>query len=267
MRSLAILFQDERYVAINKPSGLLVHRSEVDRSERRFALQLLRDQLGQHVYPVHRLDKPTSGVLLFGLDSEAASRMQALFRHRDVHKEYLAVMRGYLPEEGVIDHPLSDIREACEKKGATQKVRPPQDAVTAYQRLDQTELPFAVGRYPTSRYSLVRVSPETGRKHQIRRHFKHLAHPLVGDTRYGEGRHNRFFREAYNNHRLLLFATRLQFCHPFTGESIEIVAQLPKKARRIFSELGWYRHINDLGGNDEQDLEIADYEQQHHEEA
>lgn len=234
MRLLRVLYQDEYYIAINKPSGLLVHRSEIDRSERRFALQLLRNQIGQHVYPIHRLDKPTSGVLLFGLSSEAASRAQQAFRARKVTKEYLAVCRGYLPEGGIIDYPLSDNREKMERG---EQERPPQPATTRFECLGTTEVPYPVGRYPAARYSLLKLIPETGRKHQLRRHLKHLSHPIVGDTRYGDGKHNRLFREQFNSRRLLLFAIRLQLVHPFTGETLCIESALPKAMRPLFGNL------------------------------
>ncbi|WP_210395084.1 pseudouridine synthase [Motiliproteus sediminis] len=234
MRLLRVLYQDDHYIAINKPAGLLVHRSEIDRSERRFALQLLRNQIGQHVYPIHRLDKPTAGVLLFGLSSEAASRAQLAFRQRQVQKEYLAVCRGYLPDSGVIDHPLSDNREKMERG---EQERPPQAARTRYECLGTTEMPYPVGRYPGARYSLLKLIPETGRKHQLRRHLKHLSHPIVGDTRYGDGKHNRLFRDQFNSRRLLLFAVRLQLVHPFTGEPLCIESPLPKAMRPLFGTL------------------------------
>lgn len=234
MRLLRVLFQDQHYIAINKPSGLLVHRSEIDRSERRFALQLLRNQIGQHVFPIHRLDKPTSGVLLFGLHAEAASRAQEAFRARQVKKEYLAVCRGYMPVEGVIDYPLSDNREKMERG---EQERPPQPATTSYRCLGTTELPFALGRYDAVRYSLLKLMPETGRKHQLRRHLKHISHPIVGDTRYGDGQHNRLYREQFNSRRLLLFAIRLQLIHPYTGELLCIESELPKAMRPLFGAL------------------------------
>jgi tRNA pseudouridine65 synthase len=234
MRLLRVLYQDDHYIAINKPSGLLVHRSEIDRCERRFALQLLRNQIGQHVFPIHRLDKPTSGVLLFGLHSEAAARAQEAFRARRVRKEYLAVCRGHMPEQGLIDYPLSDNREKMERG---EQERPPQPATTRFQCLGTTELPLPLGRYETVRYSLLKLLPETGRKHQLRRHLKHLSHPIVGDTRYGDGKHNRLFREHFNSRRLLLFAIRLQLLHPYTGAPLCIESELPKAMRPLFGAL------------------------------
>ncbi len=238
MTELNILYQDDDYIAIDKPSGLLVHRSEIDRRETRFALQLLRDQIGQRVYPVHRLDKPTSGVLLFGLHSAAASYLQQAFQQQQVSKAYLAIVRGYACESGVIDYALSDKREKEEKRRASD-VRAPQPARTDYQRLATIELPVAIGRHPSARYSLLLVYPRSGRKHQIRRHLHHIAHPIIGDTRYGEGRHNRLFRERYQSHRLLLWSAGLGFIHPFSKRLVEIKTTVPNELVPLFNEFGW----------------------------
>lgn len=238
MSQVSILYQDNDYVAINKPSGLLVHRSNIDRHEKRFALQMLRNHLGQHVFPVHRLDKPTSGVLLFALSSEAASKMQKIFQVREVRKEYHAIVRGYMDDEGILDKPLSDIREKMEKADPDQ-LREPQVATTRFETVAQVEVPFANKRYPTSRYSLVRTWPETGRKHQIRRHLDQSAHPIIGDTRYGDGVHNRYFRDRIRVRRLLLWSSRLSFIQPITGEPVDIQAPTPNKVKRVLYEFGW----------------------------
>ncbi|MCB1802815.1 MAG: pseudouridylate synthase, partial [Gammaproteobacteria bacterium] len=177
---LSILYRDDHYVAVDKPPGLLVHRSPISR-DRVFALQMLRDQLGRRVYPVHRLDRATSGVLLFALDAISAQHMVARFDARQVGKEYLAVARGWVDSEGFIDHPVAD-------QDASATAQPAQ---TRYRCLARIELPYAVDRYPTSRYSLLTVTPLTGRRQQIRKHFKHISHHLVGDTTHGNGRHNR----------------------------------------------------------------------------
>lgn len=212
---LTLLYQDEWLVAVNKPSGLLVHRSWLDKGETRFAMQMTRDLIGgRHVYPVHRLDRPTSGVLLFALDPVIARALTEAFTQRQVHKEYLALVRGWAPEQGVIDYPL---KEQLDKiaDAMSNPDRPAQDAVTTFRRLHKVELPHAVSKkHPTSRYSLVRLFPKTGRKHQLRRHMDHLFHPIVGDTTHGDGRHNRFFREHFGCERLLLVARTLSFTHP-----------------------------------------------------
>jgi tRNA pseudouridine65 synthase len=187
-------------------------------------MQLLRDQLGQRVWPLHRLDRATSGVLLFALDAETAALVGRQIMAREFDKRYLAVVRGYVESDGLIDHPLS-----------TEGDRPARPALTRYRRLATMELPVPVGRYPVARYSLVEVCPLTGRTHQIRRHFKHLFHPLIGDTTYGEGRHNRLFRQRFGCHRLLLHAVQLALTHPRSGEHLDLRAPTVGAFRQIES--------------------------------
>lgn len=238
MTDPVILYRDEHYVVAHKPAGLLVHRSPIDRRETRFALQLVRDLVGRRVYPVHRLDKPTSGLLVFGLTPEAARRLCEVFAVGKVEKTYLAVVRGILPGAGLIDHPLVEELDPYGDPLA-EPDKGPQPALTTYRRLAQCELPFAVGRYPTSRYSLVAARPVTGRRHQLRRHFKHLLHPMIGDTKYGEGRHNRFFRQQFSCHRLLLAAVEVAFIHPFSGESLRLAAPPQENFLAVLSRLDW----------------------------
>lgn len=235
---LPVLYQDEFLVAINKPAGLLVHRSEIDRHETRFAVQLLRDQLGQKVFPLHRLDKPTAGVLVFALNPEIARNMMTIFMADSIEKTYLAVVRGYSAEQAIIDYPLQEQLDKMTDRLAQQD-KAAQTAITHYRRLATVELPFAVGRYPTSRYSLLQLSPKTGRKHQLRRHLKHIFHPIIGDTTHGDGKHNDFFRQQLNCRQLLLASTRLGFPHPVTGRRLEIQAPLDAGFGRIVTGLEW----------------------------
>jgi tRNA pseudouridine65 synthase len=237
MEPLALLFRDESIAVFNKPAGLLLHRSFIDRFEKRFALQMARDILGQRVYPVHRLDKPTSGILLFALNPDAASRLTSSFAGGAVTKRYLAVVRGITQAEGTIDYPL--LEEQDRHDPYRQEGKEPQSAVTSYQRLAETELSFPVGRYPTSRYSLVEAIPRTGRRHQIRRHFKHIFHPLVGDVNYGEGRHNRLFREEFDCRRLLLHASSLIINHPVDGRERTFNAPLDNTFKSILERFRW----------------------------
>lgn len=235
---LEILYRDEWLVAINKPSGLLVHRSLIDRSETRFAMQLLRDQLGQHVFPVHRLDKPTSGVLLFALSSHTAKLCNDLFSGRLTQKTYLTIVRGYAPQQGLIDHPLrEELDQKSDRKANASKAA--QAAITAFQRLACIELPLPVDRYPVARYSLVKCNPETGRKHQIRRHMKHISHPIIGDAKHGKSNHNRFFQEHFDSQQLLLSATQLDFSHPVTGEALSIQAPLDGNFEKLLRHFAW----------------------------
>ena len=229
---LDILYKDDYLVVINKPSGLLVHKSPIDKHETEFALQLVRDQIGQYVYPVHRLDKPTSGVLIFALSSEVAKLLSESFRSNDIKKEYLAVVRGYTDYEGLIDY---DLKVILDKKADRDRSdnKEPQSAQTYYERLATIELPYPVSRYPVARYSLIKFFPKTGRKHQLRRHAKHILHPIVGDTKYGRTEHNNLFREKFRCHRLLLHASRVSFTHPITKEYLVLDARMDEVFRKI----------------------------------
>lgn len=236
---IEIIYEDEFMVAINKEAGLLVHRSWLDKGETRFAMQLTRDAVGCHVFPVHRLDKPTSGVLLFAKSPSVARSLNEAFTDHKVTKQYLAVVRGYMSEQGSVDYALSFKPDAIADKLADLD-KPAQEAVTHWQSLAQIELPFAVSKkHDTSRYSLVRLIPETGRKHQLRRHMRHLFHHIVGDTSHGDGRHNRFFRNQYDCTRMLLHAQTLALSHPITGEPLLLKAGLDEQWLRILEEFDW----------------------------
>lgn len=235
---LDILYQDDQLVAINKPSGLLVHRSLIDTREHEFALQLTRDQIGQRVYPVHRLDRPTSGVLLFALSSEMARAISEQFSERGVSKEYLALVRGYAEPEGHINYPLKEqLDKLSDAKADADKEA--QEAITDYRCLEQSELPFAVGRYATTRYSWVSLKPHTGRKHQLRRHMKHIFHPIVGDTTHGDGKQNAFVRQQFNCQRLMLHARSLELLHPVSLAPIMLLAPLPEDMLQPLQAMGF----------------------------
>lgn len=237
---LEILFQDEHFVAIHKPAGLLVHRSELDRHETRFAVQMLREQLGRIVWPVHRLDRGTSGVLLFALTQDALVAASAAFESNQVSKRYLAIVRGWPAESGRIDHPLSRQYDDYEYKSRQAHLAPAQDALTHYQRLACVELPIQVdARYPCSRYALLAVQPETGRRHQIRRHLKHIAHPIIGDATHGKGQHNRMFQQEFGCHRLLLLCHVLQLSHPVSGKALTLRTQADPDFAELCQKLGW----------------------------
>lgn len=238
METLPVLYRDDHLIAIDKPSGLLVHRSPIDRHETRFALQLLRDQIGQRVYPVHRLDKPTSGILLFALSPDIARILATRFSEYSVSKHYLAVVRGYCPETGVIDHPITDKPDGIADRNRNQP-RPAQDARTRYRCLATVEVPHAVDRYPQARYSLVHLQPLQGRRHQLRRHMKHIGHPIIGDAKYGKGVHNRFFRDHYHSDRLLLACTGMTLRHPVSDEPLMLAAGLDETFSRLIRTFGW----------------------------
>jgi len=241
---LPILHHDDDIVAVHKPSGMLVHRSGLDPAETRVLVQALRDQLGRRVYPVHRLDKGASGVLLLGLHSDAAAALAAGVRERRMKRTYVAVVRGRPPEEGVIDHPLQRIVDPAEaprgaRGGGVAAADERQPALTRFRRLATVELPHRVDRYPTSRYSLLELAPETGRRHQVRRHLDHVSHPIVGDSTYGKGRHNRLFAGLFGVSRLLLACVEVRVPHPRDGATLVVSAPLAPDFARVVAALGW----------------------------
>ncbi len=229
--NLRILHQDDDLIVVDKPAGIHVHPPEDTRHRiprGRNALWLLRRQTGKYLFPVHRLDRATSGVLLFAFSSGIASSLARDLRGHRMRKTYFAVTRGWLPDEGCIDHPLASETDAGTRKPAT----------TLYRSLARWERPVPVGRYATSRYTLAEVHPVTGRMHQIRRHFAHLSHPLLGDTIYGDGRHNRAFREHLGTPQLMLKAYSLEFTHPGTGERLRLVSRWESTWHRLFDSIG-----------------------------
>nr|WP_216620268.1 tRNA pseudouridine(65) synthase TruC [Vibrio coralliilyticus] len=235
---LDIVFQDEYFVAVNKPAGMLVHRSWLDKHETQFVMQTLRDQIGQHVFPLHRLDRPTSGVLIFALSSDVASQVMPMFANHEMAKTYHAIVRGWIEEAGRLDYALKVELDKIADKHASQE-KEAQEAITDYHTLAKAEIPYSTGKFPTTRYCLMELKPLTGRKHQLRRHMAHLRHPIVGDTTHGDGKHNKLFREVYDSHRLLLHASRLEFVHPFTKQTVLIKAKVDDTWQKICDEFGW----------------------------
>lgn len=236
--TLPILYQDEHLVAIHKPSGLLVHRTSLDRWETRFAVQILRDQLGLRVYPGHRLDKGTSGILLFGLSRDAGRALAMAFEAQQVQKTYHAVVRGWPTATGMIDHPLERRLDDAELYGGPVPTGA-QEARTGYRTLATTELPWQIDRYPHSRYALVELDPLTGRRHQLRRHLKHISHPIIGDATYGKGQHNRRFAAEFGVSRMLLACSAMTFPHPATGEMLALHCPLEAGFASVLAQIGW----------------------------
>lgn len=228
-----ILFQDENFFAIDKPAGFFVHPPELSPypvPKEKICLYHLRRWMKREVFPVHRLDAPTSGVLLFAMSRTAARELNYLFAERQMHKTYHAVVRGYTENTGQIDLPL----EITEEKVLA-------DSFTTYRTLKRMEVPYPVGKkYPTARYSWVEVNPITGRWHQIRRHFDRIAHPLLGDIEHGDSHHNRFFRDHLEIKGLCLKATKIRMQHPWTGKSLEIEAAPCAKWSRIEEHFSMY---------------------------
>ena len=234
-----ILYQDDEIVAINKPAGLLVHRSRIDVHANEFALQTLRDQIGKPVFLVHRLDRPTSGVLLFAFNRESARHLANQFANRSVSKSYRAIVRGHTSDSGRWDEPLIEKLDQISDDQADAN-KAPQSAVTEFATITRWEVPFSSGKYANSRYSEVTIKPLTGRKHQIRRHFNHMAHPIVGDTTHGDRRHNRSFRENFQVSRLLLVAQQIEFIHPVSKANMNIVASLGSEFEFALQQLNKY---------------------------
>jgi len=224
---LDILYQDDYLIAINKPHGLLVHRSSIAADAEEFALQLLRDQTGKKVNPAHRIDRKTGGVLLFAFDKPTEIAMQQAFMENRVSKKYLAIVRGYTPDELEIDYPLR-------KENGTL-----QDALTRFSTLKRAELDVPLGKHPTSRYSLVEATPQTGRMHQLRKHFAHIFHPIIGDRTHGCNKQNKLFKDKWEMETMLLHAAQLSFVHPITGAEVVIDAPLQPGFAEAMAIMGW----------------------------
>jgi tRNA pseudouridine65 synthase len=222
---LEIIYQDEVMVIINKPTGLLVHRSPIAADASEFAIQVLRDQLGQKVYPVHRLDRKTSGLLVFALNEEVNKHLQMAFMNRKIDKKYVALVRGFITEKGTIDYAL------------TNEAGKVQDALTHFKLLQQFEIEIPNGKFTTARFSLVEVEPETGRMHQIRKHFAHIFHPIIGDRPHGCNKQNKLFLEKWGMNSMLLHASELTFKHPVSDQEMTFEARLPADFKMTIERL------------------------------
>lgn len=215
---LTVLYRDAHLAVVDKPSGVAVHKGWA--RDARPVLQRLRDQLGTFVYPVHRLDRATSGALVFALSTDVARGLALQFEARAVDKLYIALCRGRDPSLSLVDYSLAKKTE----NGTTTERQP---AVTAFRYLGHYE-----------RYGLYEARPRTGRAHQIRRHLKHASHPIIGDVRYGKGEHNRLFRTRFGFHRLALHALELAFEHPMTGRAVHVRAPVSADLRALFEAIG-----------------------------
>lgn len=226
-----LLYDSEEFVAVNKPPGCHVHRNP-DSGRETVLLQVLRDRLGVRLYPVHRLDRATSGVVLFGRSSAAAGVLCAHFREHTVRKRYLAVVRGFVDESGEIDDPVLAAPGGPER-----------EALTRFRRLGTAEVSVAIGPYPSARYSLVEVEPATGRRQQIRRHFKRVGHPILGDTQHGDNRHNRVWRERFGLDRMLLHAAQLVLPANAPRPPLPITAPLDEAWRQALHVLNCHQAL------------------------
>ena len=223
---LEILYQDDYIIVINKPSGLLVHKSFYARDAKVYAIQELRNQIGgQHVYPVHRLDRKTSGVLLFALDKESLKIMNERFASREVEKKYLAILRGWTVDELTIEYDLVNDDNVT------------QNAITYFHRLQSVAIDLEFNNKPTSRYCLVEAIPETGRMHQLRKHFKHIFHPVLGSRPHGCNKQNKLWLENYGVTGMMLHAHQLVFNHPVTNERLTVNAKVNEEFSKVGSIL------------------------------
>lgn len=216
-----ILYQDEYIVVVNKPPGIPVHRSKMVADAKEFVLQNLRDQLQKKVFPVHRLDRKTSGALIFALDSETNAALGKQFQEGQVSKIYRAIVRGYLLDSDIIDYPLTN------DKGVTQ------EAVTHFQEIQRTEIDIPLGKHDTSRYTYVELRPKTGRFHQLRKHMNHLRHPILGDRPHGCSKQNRLWKQRFNLEEMMLHARQITFMHPHTQQEITISAPFFSEFKRV----------------------------------
>jgi len=214
---IELLYEDAYCLVVNKPSNLLVHHSYYARNiDEQSLLQLLRDQGHPAVFPVHRLDRKTSGLLLLAKDREYVPAFQALFDQQEIAKKYLALLRGHVVSSGEISSPVKNDRGNYK------------EALTLFRTIQHLELDIPVQPYPTARYSLVEFTPKTGRMHQLRIHANKISHPIIGDPKYGNRHHNHMFAETLGLTHLFLHAHALAFTHPFTGQQLELQARLPE---------------------------------------
>lgn len=212
---LEIIFEDADCLIVNKPSDLLVHHSYYARNIEEDSLVELLKQQGKSAYPVHRLDRKTSGLILCCKDKKQVSDFQELFECATIEKKYLALVRGFVPEEGFIDSPVKNDRGNYKT------------AETHFRCLKQFELPIPVEPYQTARYSLVEFMPKTGRMHQLRIHANKISHPILGDPKHGNRHHNHMLVDRFGIRQLFLHAFSLRFVHPFTQETVHVEAALP----------------------------------------
>lgn len=225
---MSIIFQDAYILAIHKPNNVLVHHSAManNQLDEKSLVQLLTDELEEKYYPIHRLDRKTSGIILFAKKKEYVKAFQDLFISNQIQKNYYGLVRGFTSKEGKIDSPV---------KGRDANVH--KEALTYYKRLETFDVPIQVGPYKTSRYSLVELIPKTGRLHQLRIHLNKISHPLIGDPKYGDRFHNRMFEERFKNEAMFLHAKTLEFTHPYTFQKHILETDFSKNWKRVLKEL------------------------------
>ena len=227
---VSIIYEDDYLLCVSKPNNVLVHHAHHSRNvaDEDSLLQLIKNQTGLKVYPVHRLDRKTSGIILLAKEKEFVSKFQELFTNNEIQKTYFGVVRGFSPDKKTIDSPV---------KGRDAKVH--KEALTALKTLEKITLNIPVKPYDSSRYSLVELSPKTGRMHQLRIHTNKISHPLIGDPKYGDKNHNIMFYENFGWKNMFLHAGKLEFKHPFSSEKLTLTANFPKDWLALFDEFNW----------------------------
>jgi len=227
--SLEILYEDEYIVVVNKPNDVLMYPSYYARNIKDPTLiELLTQQLGVEYQPLHRLDRKTSGVVIFGKTSAVARVFQEMFSNNSVSKKYLAIVRGYCNDEGIIDTPVKNEETGIYK-----------EAMTWYKTLDKYEWEKPINPYSQSRYSLLELFPKTGRMHQLRKHLNKISHPIIGDHKYGDRNYNKLFTHEFGEDKLLLHAECIEFKHPYTNQPVKINAGLPSNWSYVLAQFGW----------------------------
>lgn len=227
---IEIIYEDDYIVCVNKPNNMLVHHAFHSRNvaDEQSLLQILFEKFNTKFYPIHRLDRKTSGIILLAKETSFVSKFQDLFTNNTIEKTYLGVVRGYAPESKIIDSPV---------KGRDAKVH--RDAETHLKTLQTITLDIAVKPYDSSRYSLIKLLPKTGRLHQLRIHTNKISHPLIGDPKYGDKNHNLMFENTFGWKNLFLHAYSLEFTHPFLNKELKLLANFPDDWKNLFTEFNW----------------------------
>jgi len=226
---IEIVFEDDLMIAVNKPNNFLIHQSHYARNIIEITLlQKLESQLGYPVYPLHRLDRKTSGIIILLKDKSRVAEFQDLFSSKTIQKTYYAIVRGFSPASGQIDSPVKEDDSGIYK-----------DALTKFETLAQIELPIAVNLHNTSRYSLIKLMPQTGRMHQLRKHMNKINHPIIGDPKYGDRFHNRMFEKEFGSTYLLLHARQIEFVHPVSKQQMELAADFTETWKSLLNKFNW----------------------------
>ena len=225
-----IVYEDDFILCVSKPNNMLVHHAHHSRNvaDEDSLLQVLDQQFNAKFYPIHRLDRRTSGIILMAKETKHVAPFQKLFTENAIQKTYYGVVRGHAPETKIIDSPV---------KGRDGKVH--KDAETHLKTVHKVILEVPVKPYDTSRYSLVELQPKTGRLHQLRIHMNKISHPLIGDAKYGDKNHNVMYDENFGWNNLFLHAHTLKFTHPFLNKEFTLKAEFPKDWSDLFKKFEW----------------------------